>query len=70
MSASPTKRRAGQFRRRGVRLGGKSEDEIRRMGAMDKADEQVEEMFPRTNQTTASPVHKAVWEKDVPLDLF
>src|SRR5262245_31617847 len=58
------------FAEEALRLGGKSEDEIRRMGAVDKADEQVEEMFAKNHQTSASPVHRAVWEKEVPLDLF
>ena len=71
MSATPTKApERASFAEEALRLGGKSEDEVRRMGAMDKADEQVEEMFAKNHQTTASPVYKAVWEKDVPLDLF
>src|SRR5262245_42413114 len=40
------------------------------MGAVDKADEQVEAMFAKNHQTTASPIHRAVWEKQVPLELF
>ena len=71
MATTPTPaRERASFAEEALRLGGKSEDEVRRMGAMDKADEQVEEMFAKNHQTTASPVHKAVWEKDVPLDLF
>ncbi len=66
----PADREAASFAEEALRLGGKSEEEIRRMGAMDKADEQVEAMFARNHQTTASPVHRAVWEKEVPLDLF
>src|SRR6202034_2067727 len=52
------------------RLGGKSEEEARRMGAMDKADEQVETLFAKQYQTTSSPIHKAIWEGKVPLELF
>ena len=66
----PANRETASFAEEALRLGGKSEEEIRRMGAMDKADEQVEAMFARNHQTTASPVHRAVWERDVPLELF
>jgi alkylation response protein AidB-like acyl-CoA dehydrogenase len=68
-ATTPTPERAS-FAEEVMRLSGKSEDEARRMGAVDKADEQVEEMFAKNHQTSASPVHRAVWEKDVPLDLF
>jgi alkylation response protein AidB-like acyl-CoA dehydrogenase len=72
MASTPTTsdRERASFAEEALRLGGKSEEEVRRMGAVDKADEQVEAMFARNFQTTASPVHRAVWEKDVPLDLF
>jgi alkylation response protein AidB-like acyl-CoA dehydrogenase len=53
-----------------MRLGGKSEDEARRMGAVDAADERVEEMFESKYQTAASPVHRAVWDRELPVDLF
>jgi alkylation response protein AidB-like acyl-CoA dehydrogenase len=66
----PANRDTASFAEEALRLGGKSEEEVRRMGAVDKADEQVEAMFARNHQTTASPVHRAVWEKEVPLDLF
>src|SRR5262245_21113328 len=58
------------FAETALRLGGKSEDEARRMGAVDKADEQVEALFAPQYQTVNSPVHKAVWEGRTPLDLF
>src|SRR5215471_8069969 len=58
------------FAEAALRLGGKSEDEARRMGAVDKADEQVEALFAPQYQTVNSPVHKAVWEGRTPLDLF
>ena len=50
-----------------MRLSGKSDEEARRIGAVDKADEQVESMFEQRYRTSHSPVHRAVWEK-VPLD--
>lgn len=58
------------FAETAMRLGGKSEDEARRMGAVDAADERVEEMFDPRYQTAASPVHRAVWDAQLPADLF
>ena len=37
---------------------------------MDEADEQVESLFKPQYQTANSPIHKAVWDGKVPLDLF
>ena len=37
---------------------------------MDKADEQVETLFAPQYQTANSPIHQAVWDGKVPLDLF
>src|SRR5262245_21110405 len=51
-------------------MGGKSDEEVRRTGAMDKADEQLEKLFAERLRTTGSPVHRAVWDGKVPLDLF
>src|ERR1700722_13098575 len=51
-------------------LGGKSDEEARRMGAVDKADEQVETLFAPQYQTSSSPIHKAIWDGKVPLELF
>src|SRR5947207_16013559 len=56
------------FAETAMRMGGKSEEEARRMGAVDKADEQVDRLF--RFQTANSPIHKAIWEGKVPLDLF
>ncbi|MBI2806836.1 MAG: acyl-CoA/acyl-ACP dehydrogenase [Planctomycetes bacterium] len=56
------------FAETAMRMGGKSEEEARRMGAMDKADEQVDRMF--RFHTSNSPIHKAIWDGKVPLDLF
>ena len=55
--------RQQSFAETAMRLGGKSEEEARRMGAVDRADEQVEHMFAPQYQTVNSPVHQAVWEK-------
>eukprot|EP00475_Leptophrys_vorax_P027154 TRINITY_DN38708_c0_g2_i3.p1 TRINITY_DN38708_c0_g2~~TRINITY_DN38708_c0_g2_i3.p1 ORF type:complete len:207 (+),score=6.06 TRINITY_DN38708_c0_g2_i3:91-621(+) len=40
------------------------------MGAVDKADDEVETMFQRQHQTSQSPIHRAVWDRAVPIDLF
>src|SRR5262249_48550792 len=53
-----------------LRLGGKTEEEVKRTGAVDRADEQVEAMFAPRYKTVSSPIHKAVWEKQVPVEQF
>ena len=58
------------FAETALKLGGKSDEEVRRTGAMDKADEQVESLFARQHQTSSSPIHRAVWDKAVPVELF
>jgi alkylation response protein AidB-like acyl-CoA dehydrogenase len=71
MSVAPERQRENQsFAETALRLGGKSDEEVRRTGAMDKADEQVEKLFAERLRTTHSPVHRAVWEGKVPVDLF
>ncbi len=58
------------FAETALKLGGKGEDEVRRMGAVDKADDQVESLFNRQHQTLNSPIHRAVWDSELPIDLF
>lgn len=58
------------FAETAMRLSGKSEEEARRMGAVDKADEQVEDLFAPKFQTVNSPVHRAIWDGKTPLDQF
>lgn len=58
------------FAETALKLGGKSEDEARRTGAIDKADDQVEALFAPQYQTVNSPAHAAVWNRGVPVDLF
>lgn len=53
-----------------LKLSGKSDDEAKRTGALDRADEQVEAMFARKYQTAGSPVHRAVWDDTFPTELF
>src|SRR5882672_9214983 len=58
------------FAETALRLGGKSDEEVRRMGAVDTADEQVETLFAPQYQTANSPIHKAIWDGKTPLELF
>ena len=68
--SSTTERDKQSFAETALRLGGKSEEEARRTGALDKADEQVEDLFKPQYQTSNSPIHKAVWDGNTPLSLF
>jgi alkylation response protein AidB-like acyl-CoA dehydrogenase len=58
------------FAETAMRLGGKSDEEATRTGAIDKADDEVERLFEKRRQTTASPVHRAVWDRGFPVELF
>ncbi|MGE0757341.1 MAG: acyl-CoA dehydrogenase family protein [Pirellulaceae bacterium] len=58
------------FAETALTLGGKSQEEARRTGAIDKADDQVEQLFRPQYQTVHSPVHRAVWERSLPVELF
>ncbi len=53
-----------------LKLGGKSEEEARKTGSLDRADEQVEALFDKKYQTGQSPIHRAVWDREFPTDLF
>lgn len=71
MTPSTTREPQNQsFAEAALRLGGKTDEEVRRTGAVDRADDQVESLFAPRYQTVNSPVHKAVWENKVPLELF
>jgi alkylation response protein AidB-like acyl-CoA dehydrogenase len=58
------------FAETALKLGGKSEDEARRTGAIDRADDQVEQLFRPEYQTVNSPAHRAVWDRALPVELF
>ncbi len=58
------------FAETALRLGGKSEEEAQRTGAIDEADDQVERMFQPQYQTVNSPIHQAVWGRTLPVELF
>src|SRR5262249_8015896 len=70
MSTVTPPEREQSFAETALRMGGKSEEEARRTGAVDRADEQVESLFRPQYQTANSPIHKAVWDGKVPLELF
>jgi alkylation response protein AidB-like acyl-CoA dehydrogenase len=53
-----------------LNLSGKSEEEVRTTGALDRADDQVEELFATKYQTACSPIHRAIWNDEFPVDLF
>ncbi|MGL4553035.1 MAG: acyl-CoA dehydrogenase family protein [Gemmataceae bacterium] len=69
-TVTPPEREQQSFAETALRLGGKSDDEARRTGALDKADEQVEKLFQPQYQTVNSPIHKAIWDGKAPLELF
>ncbi|HEY9775734.1 MAG TPA: acyl-CoA dehydrogenase family protein [Planktothrix sp.] len=45
-----------------LRQGGKSEDEVKRTGAIDRAEDEFEKTLDPKARTVNSPVHKAVWK--------
>lgn len=61
---------AASFAETALKLGGKSDEEARRTGAIDRADDQVESLFDPKYQTANSAVHRAVWDRGVPVELF
>src|SRR5437870_11280136 len=69
-STTETERDRQSFAEAALRLSGKTDEEARRTGAVDKADDQVEALFAPQYQTVNSPIHKAVWEGRTPLELF
>jgi alkylation response protein AidB-like acyl-CoA dehydrogenase len=71
----PTQQQPGadgqaSFAETALRMSGKTEEEARRTGAVDKADDQVEALFAPQYKTSNSPVHKAVWDGRVELGKF
>src|SRR4051794_7290671 len=51
-------------------LGGKSAEEATKTGKLDRADEQVEALFAPQYQTSHSPAHRAIWDRELPVELF
>ncbi|MHC2070179.1 acyl-CoA dehydrogenase family protein [Bremerella sp. T1] len=66
----PDEQHETSFAETALKLGGKSEDEARRTGAIDSADDQVEKLFQPQYQTANSPAHRAVWDRGIPTELF
>lgn len=66
----PSSAAGPSFAETAMRLGGKSDEEARRMGAVDAADERVEELFDKKYQTSASPIHRAIWDDELPVEVF
>ena len=61
---------SGKLVETALKLSGKSDEEATKTGKLDRADEQVEALFAPRYQTSQSPIHRAVWSHDVPVDLF
>ncbi len=53
-----------------LKMGGKSEEEAKKTGSIDRADDQVDALFAARYRTASSPVHRAVWDRAVPIELF
>ena len=47
-----------------LKLGGKSEEEARTTGTVDRADDQVDALFAARYQTANSPAHRVVWDRE------
>jgi alkylation response protein AidB-like acyl-CoA dehydrogenase len=68
--APETDEQGASFAEAALKLGGKTEEEARRTGAVDRADDQVESLFERRYQTVSSPIHRAIWDRVVEPALF
>jgi len=53
-----------------LKSGGKTQEEIDRMGKIDRGDEEFEATFEEKFRTTSSPVHRSVWGKRTPVKMF
>ncbi|QDV45043.1 Acyl-CoA dehydrogenase [Stieleria neptunia] len=69
-SATTSEKPTESFAEIALRLGGASVDEAQRTGVIDTADDQVEDLFAEQHKTTHSPIHRAVWDRRVPTELF
>ncbi len=67
---APANEEPTSFAETALRMGGKSAEEAERTGAIDRADDQVEELFQPQHQTVNSPIHRAVWSRKLPVELF
>ena len=69
-SSSESPQSEASFAETALKLGGKSDDEARRTGVIDTADDQVETLFAPQYQTINSPAHRAVWDSPLPTAEF
>jgi alkylation response protein AidB-like acyl-CoA dehydrogenase len=69
-SAKEQPQHEASFAETALTLGGKSAEEARRTGDIDRADDEVEKLFQEKYQTVHSPVHVAVWERHTPIEHF
>jgi alkylation response protein AidB-like acyl-CoA dehydrogenase len=67
---STTQEHGQSFAEAALRLSDKTEEEARRTGDLDRADEQVEALFNPEARTEHSPIHRAVWDGACPLEDF
>ena len=68
-----TDTRTPSFAEEALRLGGKGAEEVRRMGAVDTADDQVEASWPSRpaiKRPQARSHRQAVWDAEVPRELW
>jgi alkylation response protein AidB-like acyl-CoA dehydrogenase len=70
MTTTQDKDKEISFAESALRMGGKTDEEARKTGAVDKADDQVESLFAPQYKTVNSPIHRAIWDDQVPIDLF
>src|SRR5580700_3885265 len=66
----PATKNEANFVETALKLGGASEEEAKKTGDLDRADEQVEDLFAKKYQTAGSPAHRAVWDKEFPIEVF
>ncbi len=69
-NTDPGSAQEASFAETALKLGGKSDEEARRTGAIDRADDQVEQMFKPQYQTVNSPAHRIVWERSGDISAF
>ena len=67
---NPANTSGESFAETALKLGGKSAEEARRTGAIDSADDNVEQLFKPEYQTVNSPAHRAVWDRNLQVELF
>lgn len=67
---SNTTKKDGNLAEDVLRGAGKSEEEVRRTGQLDRGDELAEQLYDERGRTVNSPVHRAVWDGKTPVGMF